>query len=769
MVFFNYALRKLNAKIVYYGPGLCGKTTNLVWIHDHFEGGDRGKMISLATEGDRTIFFDLLPLEIGAIRGMDVTLQLYTVPGQVHYNSTRQLVLRGADGVVFVADSQRAMQGSNSDSFKNLQENLLLQGISLDGFPHVLQFNKRDLRDVVPVEELNDELNHYSVPIFEATATDGVGVQETLEGIVKLVMRNLRQRYEGATTGSRTPGVEDSQVSIPDAPPTPPPGPAEVPPPETPAEPISVSEPPPPVEPITPPEPEPVFDPEPPPMEPVVPPEPMPPEEPAPMEPPPAVGFGEGDPAETVDFSKAMGSDPFGGLGGGFEDEVSTAVYDVNDDSAIDFEELKRLDAQKAPPTPPPAAEAPAAAEPPPAEPSDFNIVSPGYEPEPTEAPAEEPAAFDLESTDAGLKTQDATAAGSHDSMAAFDFQAPPPDMDSIPDFELDVPEPEPKPEPEIPEIEVEVIPAAAEIEPPAAPEPPAVAEFEPAATDFPPVEVEAAPAAAPPRAPAEGMYIDRIEAPSPFAPNPEAPGGSAEALEALGTVADQEPVILPEESEVPLAAAVDEVVEVVEPVEPVEPPPVASFEDEFEAPPIVEVGPDFEAPPVVDVDAAFESSPVETGDADFEAPPVVDVDAAFEATPFDDVAEEVDVSAEAAEEDQLFEATPSEAFVVGSEDPWTEEELSGVYVLAEVEKAEQAAAIEAAEPRAVEVRAEDNQLHLRLQGTGAIVESGQVRALDIEVPVPGSWVGNRRVTLQLRLTLTPDTEYEDDGHNSPS
>ena len=242
MVFFNYALRKLNAKIVYYGPGLCGKTTNLVWIHDHFEGGERGKMISLATEGDRTIFFDLLPLEIGAIRGMDVTLQLYTVPGQVHYNSTRQLVLRGADGVVFVADSQRAMQASNSDSFKNLQENLLLQGISLDGFPHILQFNKRDLRDVVPVEELNDQLNHYSVPIFEAIATEGVGVQETLEGIVKLVMRNLRQRYEGATTGSRTPGVEDSQVRIPDAPPTPPPGPAKVPPPE----PISVSEPPPP-------------------------------------------------------------------------------------------------------------------------------------------------------------------------------------------------------------------------------------------------------------------------------------------------------------------------------------------------------------------------------------------------------------------------------------------------------------------------------------------------------------------------------------------
>ena len=204
MVFFNYALRKLNAKIVYYGPGLCGKTTNLTWIHDNFEGGERGRMISLATEGDRTIFFDLLPIEIGSIRGMDVTLQLYTVPGQVHYNSTRQLVLRGADGVVFVGDSQRAMQSSNIDSYKNLQENLLLQGISLDGFPHVLQFNKRDLKDIVPVEELDDDLNVYRVPIFEAVATAGIGAQETLEGIVKLVMRNLRERYEGATTGGFT-------------------------------------------------------------------------------------------------------------------------------------------------------------------------------------------------------------------------------------------------------------------------------------------------------------------------------------------------------------------------------------------------------------------------------------------------------------------------------------------------------------------------------------------------------------------------------------
>ncbi len=204
MVFFNYALRKLNAKIVYYGPGLCGKTTNLQWIHDHFEGGRKGNMLSLATEGDRTIFFDLLPLDIGTIRGMDVTLQLYTVPGQVHYNSTRQLVLRGADGVVFVADSQRAMLGSNLDSWKNLKENLLMQGIELKSFPHVLQFNKRDLGDILSVEQLDEELNEYSAPIFEAVATEGIGVQETLEGIVKLVMRSLRERYE---TEFGRPGV----------------------------------------------------------------------------------------------------------------------------------------------------------------------------------------------------------------------------------------------------------------------------------------------------------------------------------------------------------------------------------------------------------------------------------------------------------------------------------------------------------------------------------------------------------------------------------
>lgn len=194
MVFFNYALRKLNAKIVYYGPGLCGKTTNLQWIHDHFEGGQRGKMISLATEGDRTIFFDLLPIDIGSIRGMDVTLQLYTVPGQVHYNSTRQLVLRGADGVVFVADSQEARMDANVESLRNLEENLVENGFDLKSIPYVLQFNKRDLPTAVAVDQMYRALNFKGEPTFEAIAIQGMGVFETLKAVAKQVLYELRRR-----------------------------------------------------------------------------------------------------------------------------------------------------------------------------------------------------------------------------------------------------------------------------------------------------------------------------------------------------------------------------------------------------------------------------------------------------------------------------------------------------------------------------------------------------------------------------------------------
>jgi hypothetical protein len=263
-------------------------------------------------------------------------------------------------------------------------------------------------------------------------------------------------------------------------------------------------------------------------------------------------------------------------------------------------------------------------------------------------------------------------------------------------------------------------------------------------AAEEPPVVEEFSPVAAKPPPPVEGQYEDRIDAPSPFAPNPEAPGGSPEVLEALGAPVEavaETPPPEPVPEDIPAEPEIQPV-EVVE--ETFEPPPVEAVAE------VVDIG----EPPSVEAVEEVE----EVVDIDIEEPP-----------PVKEVEEAIDVSAEAAESEQLFDATPAEPIVVGNDDPWTEEELSGVYDLAEVERAEQAAAIEAAEPRPVDVRAEDNQLHLRLQGTGAIIESGQVRALDIEVPVPGAWVGNRRVTLQLRLTLTPDTEDEDDGSDSPS
>ncbi len=673
MVFFNYALRKLNAKIVYYGPGLCGKTTNLVWIHDHFEGGERGKMISLATEGDRTIFFDLLPLEIGSIRGMNVTLQLYTVPGQVHYNSTRQLVLRGADGVVFVADSQRAMQSSNIESFRNLQENLLLQGISLEGFPLVLQFNKRDLRETLPTEDLDADLNLFRVPIFEAVATQGVGVQETLEGIVKLVMRSLRERYEGAVAGPRTPGVRDPSVTLragaagpagavagpravppskaappskapapppPAAPyrPAPPAGggtvkrPAATPPTQAsrpqavPPRPVAA----PPVQPpkptaparVPPPQPKPQM-PRPAASPPAQPPKPVPAPQPVsrapvPVAPPEGIVFPEDVGAMTSDLSKTRGP---GGVTrhGGFEDEVSTAVYEL-DEEAIEAD-----------PFGPDAAASP-------------------FADEPTKAGGEAVEEHDF-------------AVGGGAGMPEFELAdvAPPPrrrpPMEPLPGPVLAAEAPEPLPPP----------PTALPPDPWESDEP--VIEFLEPEEDggaLPPV-------AAPPSE--EERYIDRIEAPSPFAPRP-APAPAAAAR-------PPRPALRFPTPEPPAAAA-----------------PAAS--------------------------AAGEAS-------------------------LDEVA-----SAWVPEPEPGIPPDSSDLFSLGDGEHFAEGEAAPAAILPSAR-------------REVDVRAEDNQLHLRLHGTGAIVESGQVRALDIEVPVPGSWVGNRRVTLQLRLTLTPDSEDGNGGSGGHS
>ena len=194
MVFVNYTAMQMTAKIVYYGPGLCGKTTNLQWIHGKTAPRSRGEMVSLETEADRTLFFDLLPLDVGVIGGMKVRLQLYTVPGQVFYNATRRLVLKGVDGVVFVADSQVPAAEPNEESLSNLRQNLEELGLDPRAVPTAFQYNKRDLRNILPVEALQATLNPGGAPHFEAAAIHGVGVFETLKEISRLSLDSIRSK-----------------------------------------------------------------------------------------------------------------------------------------------------------------------------------------------------------------------------------------------------------------------------------------------------------------------------------------------------------------------------------------------------------------------------------------------------------------------------------------------------------------------------------------------------------------------------------------------
>jgi signal recognition particle receptor subunit beta len=191
MTFINYASREINCKIVYYGPGLCGKTTNLQYIYDKTNPQAKGKLISLATETDRTLFFDFLPLELGTVRGFKTRFHLYTVPGQVFYDASRKLILKGVDGVIFVADSQNERMDANLESVDNLQVNLKSQGYDLTTIPYVLQLNKRDLPNVATVEEMRRLLTKKSEPTFEAVASKGTGVFETLKGVAKLVLSEL--------------------------------------------------------------------------------------------------------------------------------------------------------------------------------------------------------------------------------------------------------------------------------------------------------------------------------------------------------------------------------------------------------------------------------------------------------------------------------------------------------------------------------------------------------------------------------------------------
>jgi signal recognition particle receptor subunit beta len=193
MSFINYSSREINCKLVYYGPGLCGKTTNLQYIYNKTRPEAKGKMISLATETERTLFFDFLPLSLGEIRGFKTRFHLYTVPGQVFYDASRRLILKGVDGVVFVADSQEARFEANIESLENLRTNLAEQGYNLDKLPYIVQYNKRDMPEVMSVEDLRKELNPTGVPEFEAVATQGTGVFETLKAVAKQVLTELRR------------------------------------------------------------------------------------------------------------------------------------------------------------------------------------------------------------------------------------------------------------------------------------------------------------------------------------------------------------------------------------------------------------------------------------------------------------------------------------------------------------------------------------------------------------------------------------------------
>lgn len=193
MSFVNYSSREINTKIVYYGPGLCGKTTNLQHIFNKTNPQARGKMISLATETERTLFFDFLPLSLGEIRGFKTRFHLYTVPGQVFYDASRKLILKGVDGIVFVADSQVERMEANMESFENMKINLKEQGYELDRIPYVIQYNKRDLPNAAPVEEMRKLLNIKNVPDFEAVARSGDGVFDTLKNICRLVIVELRK------------------------------------------------------------------------------------------------------------------------------------------------------------------------------------------------------------------------------------------------------------------------------------------------------------------------------------------------------------------------------------------------------------------------------------------------------------------------------------------------------------------------------------------------------------------------------------------------
>ena len=193
MPFINFATKEINCKIVYYGPGLSGKTTNIKWIYDHIKPENKGEMITLATETERTLFFDFVPIEVSNVKGFKVRFHLYTTPGQIIYQASRKLILKGVDGVVFVADSQEERHDANLDTLDDMIENLKEYDIDIEELPLVFQYNKRDLPNVLPVEVLRRDLNRWNRPDFEAVATKGIGVLETFKEITRQVLKKLKK------------------------------------------------------------------------------------------------------------------------------------------------------------------------------------------------------------------------------------------------------------------------------------------------------------------------------------------------------------------------------------------------------------------------------------------------------------------------------------------------------------------------------------------------------------------------------------------------
>jgi signal recognition particle receptor subunit beta len=674
MVFFNYALRKLNAKIVYYGPGLCGKTTNLQWIHDHFEGGDRGKMISLATEGDRTIFFDLLPIEIGTIRGMEVTLQLYTVPGQVHYNSTRQLVLKGADGVVFVADSQRAMHQSNLESLTNLGENLQLQGIEIDDFPHVLQFNKRDLGDLLSIEELNNSLNRFSVPIFEAVATEGIGVQETLEGIVKLVMRSLRERYEPAGMAGRVrPKPSRPARPQPAAPSAPRPPAAPQPPPATPQRPPSAAP--------APPQPAPTL-----PAAQVAPP-------PAAAVPPsaPEVLQSDVDTADMLEARPATAPPPAAPQQSPpkrVHYDV-TAVHELGGPTADD-QILAQTDE------------------------IDFNVV----ESAPHEDTFSDEETFGGDEPQAGSSVREVAQGMVAEYLGSESVEPEAPDFGEM---DLGAESLAESQEIELLDEDSEEVGALGEL---------SLSE-EPRFSDsgIEELELELDDSAFEPVTgltdTAKEREIDRIRAPSPFVQPPEpAPPPSR-------------PTPKPDSGDPGPAFARQPAAK-----KPVTPAPQAPVAPQPPTKPDAPVTPE----PAVSEPAAATPEPAK--------PP--------QTSPVG--LEELGLAEKIAQTKAEASAKISDdPFVIDDNEPFGAPKPTASAVVKPVVR------VPRTDPSATIHASDENALRVALQGEGAIAEYGQVRELDLVVPVPGQWVGNRRVTLQLRLTLEPTSEDIDDGSGGAS